>query len=298
MTHADTEQMLQEKQSRSFVGAHANKLAASVYDGSGEPVLLFHGGGQTRHAWDKTAKRLQADGRTAITVDLRGHGESEWVADKAYAFDDYAADVARIAETVLEEFGVKPIAVGASLGGISSLVAQHESGQSCFSALVLVDVTPRMHRDGVDRILGFMSDRLEDGFGSLEEAADVIAAYLPHRSRPKSLDGLSKNLRLGQDGRYRWHWDPAFITGPRPVHSGQLRSEEYRMTAASSLTIPTLLVRGGQSELVSEDHAEEFLKLVPHARIADVTGAGHMVAGDRNDVFQKAIITFLDDIRA
>ncbi|MEX3009388.1 alpha/beta fold hydrolase [Hoeflea sp. TYP-13] len=296
MTDVGVDQVLPDLQERSFVGVNDNKLAASVYEGGGQPILLFHGGGQTRYAWDKTAKRLQADGMTAITVDLRGHGESDWIADQSYSFDDYAADVALIARATYKEYGVKPIAVGASLGGISSLVAQYESNQDCFAGLILVDVTPRMHRDGVDRILGFMSDRIEDGFSSLEEAADVISAYLPNRSRPKSLNGLSKNLRLGDDGRYRWHWDPAFITGPRPVNTGRLRSEEYRMNAARALTIPTLLVRGGQSELVSEDHAEEFLKLVPHAKLADVSGAGHMVAGDRNDIFQAAILEFLDDI--
>lgn len=296
MTNAGADQVLPDIQSRIFIGASENKLAASIYRGGDQPVVLFHGGGQTRHAWDKTAKKLQAVGKTAITVDLRGHGESEWVADKAYSFDDFAADVACIARETRAEYGIKPIAVGASLGGISSLIAQYESGQDCLAALILVDVTPRMRRDGVDRIMGFMSDRMEDGFASLEEAADFIAAYLPNRSRPKSLTGLSKNLRLGADRRYRWHWDPAFITGPHPVNSGRLRSEEYRMTAARALTIPTLLVRGGQSDLVSEDHADEFLKLVPHARLADVSGAGHMVAGDRNDIFQNAILGFLDEL--
>ncbi|MCP4314813.1 MAG: alpha/beta hydrolase [Hyphomicrobiales bacterium] len=297
MTNAGADQISPDVQTRVFAGAQNNDLVSSVFSGGGQPVLLFHGGGQTRHAWDKTAKRLQADGKTAITVDLRGHGESEWVADKSYSFDDYAADVEQVAKATAEEYGVKPIAIGASLGGISCLVAQYESDQECFAALILVDVTPRMHRDGVDRILGFMSDRVEDGFASLEEAADVISAYLPNRSRPKSLNGLSKNLRLGADGRYRWHWDPAFITGPRHVNSGRLRNEDYRMAAARALTIPTLLVRGGQSELVSEDHAEEFLKLVPHARLADVSGAGHMVAGDRNDIFQNAILEFLDEFQ-
>ena len=297
MTEAQANRINSPMQVRSFVGAHGNRLEASVYAGEGVPVLLFHGGGQTRHAWHKTAASLQKEGRTAIAVDLRGHGDSDWVPNKAYSFDDFAADVDIVAKTVREEYGVKPVSIGASLGGISSLVAQYESGQECFSALVLVDVTPRMHRDGVDRILGFMSDRVENGFESLEEAASVIAAYLPNRSRPKSLDGLSKNLRLGDDGRYRWHWDPAFITGPRPVHSGRLRAEDYRANAARALTIPTLLVRGRQSELVSEDHAEEFLTLVPHARLADVTGAGHMVAGDRNDIFQSAIMDFLHELR-
>lgn len=281
---------------RDYEGARGNRLTASVYQADGPPVLFFHGGGQTRHAWDTTARALQAAGRTAIAVDQRGHGDSEWVADKAYAFEDFAADVAAVAGKIRGDYGFRPIVIGASLGGISSLSAQFESGQDLFEAIVLVDVTPRMRRDGVDRILGFMSDRMQEGFVSLEEAADSIAAYLPNRSRPKSLSGLSKNLRLGDDGRYRWHWDPAFINGPRPVRSGREHPEDYRLEAARALTIPTLLVRGRQSELVSEEHAEEFLQLVPHAQLADVSGAGHMVAGDRNDIFQAAILEFLDTL--
>ena len=278
----------------SFTGARSNRLAATIFDGGGRPVVFFHGGGQTRYAWDASARAVQRVGWVSISVDLRGHGESDWLADKKYAFEDFAKDVALIGADVCQTFGRRPIAIGASLGGISSLIAQHETGQSLFDSLVLVDVTPRMKRDGVERIFGFMADRMEEGFASLEEAADMITTYLPNRSRPKSLDGLSKKLRLGKDGRYRWHWDPAFLNVPRPVYSGSVASEDYRIDPARARTIPTLLVHGRQSELVSEDLAKDFLALVPHAKLADVSGAGHMVAGDRNDAFQAAILRFLN----
>ena len=279
----------------SFTGAHGNRLAATVFKTQGPPVLFFHGGGQTRHAWENSARAVQRAGWTSISVDLRGHGDSEWLAGQQYAFEDFADDVAHIGRAVADTYGRRAVVIGASLGGIASLVSQYESDQALFAALVLVDVTPRMKRDGVERILGFMAERMQDGFATLEEAADAITAYLPNRSRPKSLDGLSKNLRLGEDGRYRWHWDPAFLTGPRPVYSGRVASEEYRMDAARALTVPTLLVHGRKSELVSEDLAKAFKALVPHARLADVSGAGHMVAGDRNDAFQEAILSFLQD---
>lgn len=277
----------------SFVGANGNVLAATVFAGSGRPVVFFHGGGQTRQAWNASAAAVQEAGWTSVTVDLRGHGESDWLADKQYSFDDFADDAGQIGKAVENKFGARPIAVGASLGGLSCLIAQCKSDQTLFQALVLVDVTPRMRRDGVERILGFMADRLEEGFGTVEEAADAISAYLPNRKRPRSLDGLSKNLRIGDDGRYRWHWDPAFLNGPRPVYSGRAASEEYRLEAARALAVPTLLVHGQQSELVSSDLAQDFLELVPHAKLADVSGAGHMVAGDRNDAFQSAILDFL-----
>lgn len=276
-----------------FIGADGNRLAASIFAGSGRPVVFFHGGGQTRQAWNASARAVQEAGWTGITIDLRGHGESDWLAGKQYSFDDFADDVRQVGVAVRQTFGTRPIAVGASLGGISSLVAQYHSDQTLFEALVLVDVTPRLKRDGVEKILGFMTDRLEEGYASVEEAASAVSAYLPNRTPPKSLDGLFKNLRLGDDGRYRWHWDPAFVNGPRPVYSGRVASEAYRMDAARALTVPTLLVHGRKSELVSADMARDFLALVPHAKLADVSGAGHMVAGDRNDAFRDAILDFL-----
>jgi pimeloyl-ACP methyl ester carboxylesterase len=145
-----------------------------------------------------------------------------------------------------------------------------------------------------------MSDRMHDGFATLEEVADAVHAYNPHRPRPTDLSGLRKNVRQRGDGRWYWHWDPAFITG-RPFDDEarvrQLRGDLLD-DAARSLTVPTLLVRGRQSDLLSEDGAQAFLALVPHAKYVDVGGAGHMVAGDRNDAFNDAVVDFLGEVRA
>ena len=181
--------------------------------------------------------------------------------------------------------------VGASLGGISALLAEGLLQPGCTSAVVLVDVTPRMEALGVERIVGFMLDRLETGFDSLDDAADAISAYQPHRPRPTDLTGLSKNLRLDEDGRWRWHWDPDLFLGPEPLGVGSFSSEFDQ--AARDLTVPTLLIRGRLSDLVSEETAQEFLELQPAARYVDVSDAGHMVAGDRNDVFTGAVLDFL-----
>ncbi len=144
------------------------------------------------------------------------------------------------------------------------------------------------------RVLEFMRAR-PDGFASLDEAADAIAAYNPHRARPKDLAGLEKNLRLGADGRYRWHWDPALMRTWSPErHDADeaQRMTEERIAAARRLRMPVLLVRGRASDVVSEEVAREFLALVPHARYADLA-AGHMVAGDRNDAFGRETVEFL-----
>lgn len=184
--------------------------------------------------------------------------------------------------------------IGASLGGISSLIATGEAPEPIASALVLVDITPKVEQDGVSRIRGFMASHIETGFATLEEAADAIAAYLPHRPRPKSLEGLRKNLRLAENGRYYWHYDPKFVTG---IHRRDQGDREARLTAcARALRLPVLLVRGGSSELVSEAAARDFLGLVPGARFVDVQGAGHMVAGDLNDPFTDAVVAFLDGL--
>src|SRR5262245_42769623 len=254
------------------------------------PALLLHGGGQTRHAWKRTAATLARHGYYAIAIDQRGHGDSGWSEDGDYEIDRFASDVRRLATG----FARKPVLIGASLGGIASLIAVGEAPESIAAALVLVDITPRVESAGVDRIRSFMAAHIEDGFASLEEAADTIAAYLPHRPRPKSLDGLRKNLRHGKDGRYRWHYDPAFVHGI-PARANDNR--EARLTgAARRLEIPVLLVRGGSSELVSEDIAREFVEQMPNASYVDVHGAAHMVAGDVNDPFTKQVVAFLDSL--
>ncbi|HEX2135410.1 MAG TPA: alpha/beta hydrolase, partial [Microvirga sp.] len=145
----------------------------------------------------------------------------------------------------------------------------------------------------VDHVQGFMRARAAEGFASIEQAAEAVAAYLPHRPKPTSLEGLKKNLRLHPDGRWRWHWDPRFLDGPRTVNTDRAAVEQRLVAAARQLHLPTLLVRGGSSELVSRDAAAEFLSLAPDAEYVDVAEARHMVAGDRNDIFADAILAFL-----
>lgn len=280
-----------------FKGASDNTLVGDVYGEEGPPVLLLHGGGQTRHAWKRTGELIAHMGRVAYAVDQRGHGDSEWVADGAYQYTDFAADARVLADTLAERSGARPVVVGASLGGMAALLANNPGGgpdkTQHFAALVLVDITPRVDLDGVAKIQAFMRAHSREGFGSIAEAADAVAAYLPHRPRPRSHEGLKKNLRLHADGRWRWHWDPRFLDGNRRIGAGSEEIEQALVAAAKAVTIPALLVRGASSELVQEKHAKDFLKLVPHAEYVDVSGARHMVAGDRNDQFAKAIERFL-----
>ncbi len=283
-----------------FAGAQGNALIGDAFGDRGHAVLLLHGGGQTRHAWLRTAEAIARAGMTAYAVDQRGHGDSDWIESGAYAFGDYAADARALADQLAARTGARPAVVGASLGGIAALTAEGDAASAgepaLFSALVLVDITPRVDYSGIAKVQGFMRAHAREGFASVAEAAEAVAAYLPHRPRPSSHEGLQKNLRLHPDGRWRWHWDPRFLDSRRPDEAYRMTREATLAEAAKSLKMPVLLVRGTSSELVQENHAKEFLALVPHASYADVAGARHMVAGDQNDQFSAAILDFLNKL--
>lgn len=266
-----------------------------VADAHGDPtrpaVVFLHGGGQTRHAWSGAAAAIAARGFYAVTVDHRGHGDSDRSPGGDYTTERFAEDARALAMT----FDPPPVLVGASLGGIAALMAEAAGDAPIARAIVLVDVTPRLETAGVRRIVDFMAAR-PDGFASLEEAADVIASYMPNRPRPKDVSGLAKNLRRGDDGRYRWHWDPSLMKLWNPTRFDPdvaRRIHEERLECARRLTIPALLIRGRTSDVVSQEGAREFLETVPHAEYVDLEAAGHMVAGDRNDAFTDAVVDFL-----
>ena len=281
----------------SFAGDGTVTLRGEAWgDPAARPVLLLHGGGQTRHSWAGAGRELARAGWRAIALDLRGHGESDWDPDGAYRPDHFAADLRAVARSLPEP----PVAVGASLGGMAALLAEGEDG-GVLAGVVLVDIAPRIEPGGVERIVSFMLAKPE-GFASLEEAADAVAGYRRHRGRPTDLAGLRKNLRQDAEGRWRWHWDPAFIDRGRLGKIEALRDRQTigtfhdpdrMLRAARNLEVPVLLVRGRASDVVAEEGARELLDAVPHARYADVSDAGHMVAGDRNDAFNAAVIGFL-----
>ena len=267
-------------------------IAADAWGEPGQPlVLLQHGGGQTRHAWKGTGEVLARAGFRAVALDARGHGDSDWAADGDY---EQAAMIADVVAVSRQLDSAPPILVGASMGGGISLCAIGE-GALVARALVLVDMGPRIEPEGAARIMDFMRQK-PDGFESLEEVAAAIANYQPHRQRPRSLDGLRKNVRLDAAGRIRWHWDPAWLTDKRTEVAARTERMERAAERLAELELPTLLVRGGLSDVLSEAGAQEFLRTCPHAEYVNVTDAAHMVAGDRNDLFTDAVVRFLANL--
>jgi len=267
-------------------GARGVRIAGDSWGSSDAPlVILQHGGGQTRHAWKGAGERLAAAGYHAIAFDARGHGDSDWAPDGRYDQDVMVEDLV----CVLSALGnPRPALVGASMGGGTSLVAVGEEHVDA-TALVLVDIAPRIDEAGAHRILTFMAQN-PDGFESLEDVARAIASYQPQRPRPRTLDGLAKNVRRGKDGRYYWHWDPKFR---RSAQHDRAARQARLEACARKLLLPTLLVRGGLSDVVTEEGAREFQRLCPQCEYVNVPNAAHMVAGDRNDLFVGAVLAFL-----
>jgi len=247
-------------------------------------ILMLHGGGQNRFSWKNTGQILADAGYHVVALDSRGHGDSDRAPNADYAVETLTADVLH----VLDAIGGPVVLIGASMGGLTGILVADSAGPDKVTGLVLVDVVPRYEKTGSARIRDFMLGNI-DGFGSLEEAADAVAAYLPYRNKPRSPEGLKKNLRL-RDGRWYWHWDPAFMTAPGD--DPELRTENFEH-AAMDLKIPILLIRGKLSDVVSPEGVRHFLATVPRAEFVELSNAGHTAAGDDNDAFSDAVVDFV-----
>jgi pimeloyl-ACP methyl ester carboxylesterase len=282
-----------EPQLTRFEGFEGLHLVADVWgDDESWPVLLMHGGGQTRHAWGNTAAVLAEHRWRAASLDLRGHGDSEWALNGDYSFTAYSSDAIAVADAL----GRPPVIVGASLGGVAAIIAEGGSDRTVSSGLVIVDITHKSNPEGLQRIHDFMRSGLE-GFATLEDAAEAIASYTPNRTKRVNPAGLMKVLRQRRDGRWYWHWDPKFIDRGRREVPGQDFQGMFE-AALHNIGVPTLLVRGLLSDVVTEEGVQAFLEAIPGAKLVDVGDAAHMVAGDQNDVFSQSVVEFLErDIR-
>jgi epoxide hydrolase-like predicted phosphatase len=258
---------------------------------SNPPVILLHGGGQSRHAWGGTCQTLANNGFFAIAIDMKGHGESYWDEKADYRSSAYAVDL----DKLVNKIGIAsraPLFIAASLGGLATLEARFCQTPLC-GGIVLVDVTPRLEHAGVERVLTFMSDGMKNGFDTLEEAAKAIQAYQPQRNRPINPDGLKKNLRFDERRqKYVFHWDPAFLGNHIKDGKVLLDFEQKLLQEAKKITCPVLLLRGKLTDLVSEEGVDSLRTVIKHAEVVNVVNAGHMVAGDQNDIFSSESLKF------
>jgi pimeloyl-ACP methyl ester carboxylesterase len=248
-------------------------------------VILMHGGGQTRHSWAGAMRALVARGYHVINFDARGHGDSDWSSVGAYDLEDRVDDLSCVLGDNTSNYAL----VGASLGGATALAAIARGMRP--TAVILIDVVPEAKEAGIQRIHAFMSKTL-DGFMTLEEAVDAVVAYNPDRPRPRDPTGLMRNLRTSPDGRLRWHWDPMIVVEQPETRRRKLAA--YAEEVARAERLPMLLVRGVESDVVSDQGIARFRQLLPHLEVIDINAAGHMVVGDRNDAFNAGVLGFLD----
>ncbi len=269
-----------------FTVADGVEIVADIAGPDGRPtVILLHGGGQTRHSWSKTMDRLEARGYKVVNYDARGHGESGWSPNGDYSLPRLAADLSSIRATLGERVAL----VGASMGGMTAFYASGTNDHPFATALVMVDIALRPNPAGAAKIRNFMLAH-SNGFASLEEAADAVAEYKGGRIGNSS--GLSKNLRLKGDGRYYWHWDPALLrVSPSPEPPS---APAHLASVSRHVTLPTLLVRGVRSDVVTDEVVAEMIHFVPQTEVCEVQGAAHMVAGDYNDGFNRCVLPFLE----
>lgn len=272
-------------QLREFITPDGLRLVADTYGEPGsQAVILMHGGGQTRHSWSGSATALAEAGYFVVNYDARGHGDSEWSAQGAYDYRVRATDL----QSIVSQLPQSCALVGASMGGLTALQAISDGYTP--AALVLVDIVPNPEGRGVERIREFML-RHSGGFANVEEAVAAVAAYNPNRTKQPTSEGIMRNLRAGEGGRWYWHWDPRILPGTpgEAATRRRLLFEGMRFNQA----IPTLLIRGLRSEVVSDAGVSEFRRLLPALEVADIARAGHMVAGDDNDVFNEAAVNYL-----
>lgn len=251
------------------------------------PVVCLHGGGQTAYMYEELGKAL-SDNHHVLAPDLPGHGDSDPIEE--FGRQHLAASV----DPLLDVFGIsRAVLVGASLGGMTSITYAADHPERV-AAIVLIDVGHRLEEEGVKRIIGFL--QAHESFGSLEEAATEISAYLPNRRevRPES---LSRNLRLRPDGR--WVWKHAL--GRRlQVEAGAERDWRNILEGleeeAAGLRCPVLVLRGAMSDVLSGEGAEEVAAVIPDARLVTVEKAGHLAAGDNPASTVSIVRSFLAEI--
>lgn len=272
-----------------FEGIGGTRIAASEFGPvDGFPVLLIGGMGQTRHSWKRTARQLADGGRRAITIDLRGHGDSDWSADSNYGYDRTAGDIIAI----MRQIG-RPVAlIGASLGGKIALVAASRTEPGECAALIIVDTVPRTNAEGVAGATRFLRAPVE-GFSSLHEAAALVS-----RSRgappptPEAEERLRRNMRQDVAGRWHWHWDPAWMDREQGI--GIAVATDFLEACAAKVKMPVLLSRGGESDVVDDAGEAAFRTLVPQLETVTIAGAAHMIVGDSNEAFAEEAIRFLE----
>lgn len=240
-------------------------------------IVLLHGGNQSSHSWDLVSLHL-ADRFHVFALDQRGHGDSEWNRELDYSIDSMVADaVAFIRDQQLD----RPIIFGHSMGGrvTLSLALAHPD---VARALVIVDVGPEISEEGAKTIQNFVIRNIE--FDDLETFLDNVEKYDPFRTRAHIQRTVKYNVVRRVDGKYVSKVDHRRI----PVRNAELTLDQVR-----SLTLPVLVLRGAESNILTAEAAERFVQALPSGQLLTVPRCGHNVHSGNTPGFLDAIGPFL-----
>lgn len=251
------------------------------------PIVFLHGGGLNAHTWDLVCAALRT-GRHCLALDQRGHGESEWSPHMDYSTESHAADLdAFVNALALDRF----VLVGMSLGGVNALAWAGRHSRR-LAGLVVVDVGPEIRTEGVKKIAAFTSEATP--LESVDHFIERALAFNPRRNRDLLRRSLLHNLRRMPDGRWMWKYDQR--------HRGKADPEAYERrrqllwSAVDTIECPTLVVRGGQSDVFHDEDAERLAGRLQHGRWVRIEGAGHTVQGDNPADLLVALREFLGEV--
>jgi esterase len=251
------------------------------------PLLFLHGGGLTAHTWDLVCVALRAD-FDCLALDQRGHGDSEWSPVLDYGPDAHVRDIRGLIEQLRLE---QPVLVGHSLGGLNAMVYATAAAER-LGGIALVDVGPDTNPDAVKRIRDFVMG--DPGDGSLEDFVERARAFNPRRDPRLLRHSLRHNLRRMPDGSLTWKYDRRRLT-PEYVASLRRRLQELRKTA-DAITCPVLVIRGAESDALSDEQAAAFAAALPDGRWDKVENAGHTIQGDNPRGLVRVLARFLSEI--
>jgi esterase len=251
------------------------------------PLLFLHGGSLTAHTWDLVCLALRRDYH-CVAVDQRGHGDSEWSPIHDYGPDANARDI----HGLIQQLDLRePVLVGHSLGGLHAVThAAHASDG--LAGIALVDVGPGVQPKGAQRVIDFAIS--DPGPRPFEDFVRRALAFNPRRDPRLLRYSLLHNLRRLADGTWTWKYDQRRIT-PDYFANTKDRVEQLRDHAAA-ITCPVLVVRGAESDVLSDAAAADFAAALPDGRWSKVDAAGHNIQGDNPRGLAQALANFLVDI--
>jgi esterase len=240
------------------------------------PILLLHGAAQTAHSFDEVAPALARD-HHAIALDQRGHGDSDWA--PRYDRDAFVGDIAAVLDAHDWESATL---VAMSLGGLNA-IAFTATRPERVRGLVVVDVVPTVAAAGkaaIGRQLAVQT------FATFDAAVQHARAFNPRRTVANIRERLRHAMRKDAQGRWTYKFDPG-------IGGAAGRDPESLWWAVGRLRCPTLLVRGAESNILTAEGADRFVRTVPGSRVAVVDGAGHSVMGDNPAGFLSVVQPFL-----